>query len=409
MISAINLLIATLGGAAIGLEREWSGHASGPGARFGGIRTFTLLGAVGGIAGGLLTAGWTSVAAIIVAAAATLVAIGYAASSRQDIDATTEVAAIVAIAAGVIAGVGQTQLASAIIAATTLLLLEKGRLHGMVARIDDRTLRASARFAVLALVILPLLPVGPYGPYDAVRPRELWALVLFFSGLSFAAWIARRLLGATHGTVVAGMLGGIISSTSVTLAFSRSSRTRPDGVALALGSVGACTVMLARVAAASAILNWEVAKPFVLYVWPAFVIGGVALTPVMRLRTPSSATMEEDSPLQLRAALQMMALFQVVMVIVSAVLAWASITALLLTSALIGLTDLDALTLSLARNHGGLDPSLAARALAVGVLANTLLKLTVAAVIGRGMYRQIVVGTLGAMALAGAALLWALG
>ena len=44
----LGLLIATLGGAAVGLERQWSGHAEGPRARFAGIRTFTMLGAMGG-------------------------------------------------------------------------------------------------------------------------------------------------------------------------------------------------------------------------------------------------------------------------------------------------------------------------------------------------------------------------
>ena len=95
-------------------------------------------------------------------------------------DATTEVAALVVLAAGLLAGTGAFQLASAIIALETLLLVEKGRLHRLVQRIDDVELRAGVRFAVMACVILPLLPEGPYGPLGGVRPRELWALVLSF-------------------------------------------------------------------------------------------------------------------------------------------------------------------------------------------------------------------------------------
>ena len=109
-------------------------------------------------------------------------------------------------------------------------------------------IRASVRFAAMACVILPLLPVGPYGPYGAIRPRELWALVLFFSGLSFGGWIARRLVGARQGVIVAGILGGVISSTSVTWHFAHNSRQKgAPRLALAAGAIAACTVMLMRV------------------------------------------------------------------------------------------------------------------------------------------------------------------
>jgi uncharacterized membrane protein (DUF4010 family) len=168
------------------------------------------------------------------------------------VDGTTEVAAIVVLAAGTLAGAGHLALASAVVAATTVLLLEKTRLHELVSRIDDAALRASARFAALALIILPLLPPGPYGPFDAIRPRELWAIVLFFSGLSFVGWIARRAVGPHEGVIVSGLLGGIISSTAVTWTFARESRADDaPRLALAAGVIGACTVMLVRVTVAA--------------------------------------------------------------------------------------------------------------------------------------------------------------
>ena len=212
----MGLGVALLGGAAVGLEREWSGHASGPGARFAGIRTFTLIGLVAGIAGALWRAGGELLAAALMVGGAALGVTAYAAASRRDIDGTTEAAALVVLAGGVLAGAGQLRLASGIIAGTTLLLVEKSRLHGWVRRIDDVGLRAGVRFAVMAMVVLPLLPAGPFGPLGGVRPRELWAIVLFFSGLSFAGFVARRLVGAHQGYPIAGLLGGLMSSTSVT-------------------------------------------------------------------------------------------------------------------------------------------------------------------------------------------------
>jgi hypothetical protein len=258
----IGLLIASLGGAAVGVERQWSGHAEGPRAHFAGIRTFTLLGAVGGFSGWLWMTGITAPAAILFGGGVALVAAAYVAGSRQDVDGTTEVAALVVLAAGFLAGMGLITVASGIVAMTTLLLVEKRQLHALVQRIDDVDLRSGAQFAVMALVILPLLPEGPYGPYGGIRPRELWAMVLFFSGLSFAGYAARRIVGPGHGYFVTGLLGGLVSSTNVTFTFARTSRT--DAAmdrALAFGAVAANAMLYPRVIVASAIPQSRCRRP----------------------------------------------------------------------------------------------------------------------------------------------------
>src|SRR5579864_1792271 len=152
---ALGILIAILGGAAVGVERQWSGHASGPKARVAGIRTFTLLGLAAGIAGWLWADGQHAVATVILAGCVALIVAAYVAASRVEVDGTTEVAALVVLAAGTLSGMHHLRLASAAIALTTLLLIEKSRLHNLVARIDDASLRAAVRFTVMALVILP--------------------------------------------------------------------------------------------------------------------------------------------------------------------------------------------------------------------------------------------------------------
>ena len=78
----------------------------------------------------------------------------------------------------------------------------------------------------MSLVILPLLPEGPFGPGPGISPRELWMLVLLFSGMSFVGYIAQRMSGAA-GYPLTGLLGGLVSSTSVTLAFARLSQAHP--------------------------------------------------------------------------------------------------------------------------------------------------------------------------------------
>jgi uncharacterized membrane protein (DUF4010 family) len=144
--------------------------------------------------------------------------------------------------------------------ATAFVLLEKSRIHDLVYRIRSDELSAGMRFAVLALVILPLLPEGPFGRDPGVKPRQIWSLVLVFSGLSFASFIALRVAGPTKGYGVSGLLGGLISSTAVTMNFSRESvKSPPLGGVLALGVLAACTVLYLRVLVLCTALNPDVA------------------------------------------------------------------------------------------------------------------------------------------------------
>jgi uncharacterized membrane protein (DUF4010 family) len=393
----VGLLIAALGGAAVGLERQWSGHAHGPGARFAGIRTFTMLGGLGGASGWLWALGVTVPSAILCAGATLIVVAGYVASSRKDVDGTTEVAALVVVAAGILAGLDYLRTASGIIAITTLLLVEKTRLHALAARIDDVGLRSGVRFAVMALVVLPLLPEGPYGPWGGIRPRELWALVLFFSGLSFAGYVLRRVAGPGHGYFAAGLLGGLVSSTHVTLTFARTSRAQKAlGGALALGTVGANAMLFPRVLVAAAILNPALVRPLLPYfVVPALLALAIAAIGLRRKLAEAKEEVAPRNPLQLGGALQMAAVFQVVLMVVAVTRERWGTSGIMTTAAVLGLTDVDALTISMARDVAqSISPSVAATAIALGVLTNTGLKLAIALVLGSPRFRLVAGGAL---------------
>jgi uncharacterized membrane protein (DUF4010 family) len=399
----VGLLIAALGGAAVGLERQWSGHAEGPGARFAGIRTFTMLGAVGGLSGWLWMAGITPAATILLAGAVAVVAAAYVAGSRHDIDGTTEIAALVVLAAGLLAGMGSVRLASGIIALLTLLLVEKSRLHAMVQRIDDVGLRSGVRFAVMALVVLPLLPEGPYGPLGGIRPREIWALVLFFSGLSFAGYLARRIVGPGHGYLVTGLLGGLVSSTNVTFTFARTSRTDlAADRALAFGAVAANAMLYPRVLVATAILNAAVVPPLVPYLAaPALVAILVAVVGARRSLAAGAPDVSARNQLQLVAALQMAVLFQAVLMAVYLIRDTWGQSGVFTSAAVLGLTDVDALTVSMARGIAlTASPTVAATAIAVGVLTNTAMKLGLALFLGAQGFRAIAGGALALMLVA---------
>ena len=365
-----------------------------------------MLGAVGGLSGWLWNAGVTVPAAILLAGAVTIIAAAYVAGSRHDVDATTEVAALVVLAAGVLAGMGSVRLASGIIPLLTLLLVEKSRLHALAHRIDDESLRSGARFAVMALVVLPLLPEGPYGPFGGVRPRELWTLVLFFSGLSFAGYVARRLVGPGHGYLVTGLLGGLISSTNVTLTFARMSRATPAmDRSLAFGTAAANAMLYPRVLVATAILNRAVVSPLIPYLaLPGLTASLAAAMGVRRSPAEAAPEVSPQNPLQLMAALQMTALFQVVLMAVHVAGEVWGRSGVLTSAAALGLTDVDALTVSMARGVSeAMSPSVAAMAIAVGVLANTGMKLVLAIVFGSARFRLIAGSALALMLVAAAA------
>lgn len=401
------LIAAILGGAAVGVERQYSGHATGPDARLGGLRTFTLLGTLSGLAGFLITGDYALAAALLIGGAVALVVAGYIRASAHDIDATTEVAAIVVIGAGVLGGLGELRLSAAMTTFTVLVLAEKPRLHDLVSRLDEATMLAAARFAVMSAVVLPLLPEGPFGPGPGIRPRDLWILVLLFSGMSFVGFIAQRMTGAA-GYPLTGLIGGLVSSTSVTLTFSRLSKShRGQDAPLAMGVVAASTVMYARIAVAVAILDATVLPVLSRFLAAPFVVSLFALALAWRsMRSETAEPQVLKNPLQVRAALEMAAIFQVVLFGVHYMRTSIGESGLLASGFVLGLTDMDALTLSMTRSvASGTSIDAAARAIAIGVVANSLMKGAIAVVVGDGGFRWRAGAALIGMAAAGAAAL----
>jgi uncharacterized membrane protein (DUF4010 family) len=258
----------------------------------------------------------------------------------------------------------------------------------------------------MATVILPLLPEGPFGPLGGVRPRQLWALVLFFSGLSFVGYFARRTLGRDRGYAIAGTLGGILSSTSVTLTFARLSQNHQrSGRALAAGTLGANAALFPRVLVATAVLAPALAQAL----WPALIapfVIGLALALRGLGGATAGAPERSDNPLQFRAALQMTVLFQVVLFGVALARQQFGETGLYGSAIVLGLADMDALTISMAQlTRNGTDPTVTATAIVIGLIANTAVKLSIALVIGRGSFRPL---TVVGLVLIGAALVAAL-
>jgi uncharacterized membrane protein (DUF4010 family) len=232
-----------------------------------------------------------------------------------------------------------------------------------------------------------------------------------FSGLNFASYLARRAVGATRGYGLTGLIGGLVSSTAVTLQFARRSQEQPAaGQALGLGVIGACTVLVIRVGLVSTALNTAVGTALVPYLFPVLVLGAggfaVALSRVRRDEAHEKLE-QERSPLGLWSAVKMTALFQLVLLAVPFTQQLWGVSGVRMSAVALGLTDLDALTYSMARL--GTSPGavlLGAEGIAVGILSNTVFKLAVALFVGRGIFRRVAGAGLVALGAASCVGLW---
>ncbi len=399
------IVVATLCGGAVGLERQRSGHAIAPDGtdlHFAGLRTFTLLGLLGGVSGWLWITGFAAPSVALLGGVSLLVAAAYLGASRRDTDGTTEVAALVVVATGFISGVGRAALASGLIAATVLLLMEKTRLHDWVKRVDDAEFRSGVRFAVMAAVILPLLPEGPFGPAPGLRPRELWLVVLLITGLEFVGYVSRRRLGNAHGFTVAGLLGGLVSSTTVTLSYARQAQGQPAlAPALVSGAIAANVVLFPRVVATALLLAAPVGQHLAVLLAAPFAVVLVALGITMHRQGDGLPREEGRNPLNVGSALALAAVYQVAIYLVALANTWLGSGGMLVSGFLLGIADVDALTVSVSRQLGvmsGDGAEVLARVIVTGVLGTTLFKLGVALLVGRGAFQRKVGFALSALA-----------
>jgi len=411
---ARQFLIALLIGALVGAEREKSQSESGH-RTFAGLRTFILLAELGAVAAWLSreTGNELIVVLTLTAVSVALVA-AYVLESRQrpeSIGLSTEIAALCVFLLGAIVAYGHAEIAIALGVVTAALLAFKQSLHGMIRRIGTDDLYAVLTLLIATFIILPMLPDHTVDPWGALNPYTLWLLVILISGLSLVGYVAVRLLGPSRGTVITGLAGGLVSSTAVTLAFARQSRelaSRVNPRALAAGVVGAWTIMFIRV-----LITVAVVKPALVMAiaieFSVLAIVGILVTAWLYRRSigESSVSMTANSPairnpFSLLSAIQFALLFAAMLVIVKLTGEYAPEGGLYLVSILAGLTDVDAITLSVAQSAGSDIPFDAAMiAVMLASLANTATKCTMVLVLGRGEIRTIVLLTTVGLFLAG--------
>jgi uncharacterized membrane protein (DUF4010 family) len=414
LLIAANLSVAGLLGLAVGFERERTGHTDGPDARFAGVRTFLMFGLLGGVAGHFVANDRDGVGAAMLVSGGALSVVAYALAVRRPgatPDGTTETAALLVLALAAMAGAGHRSVAAGAGTLVVAALVGKQQIRGVLDRLGEQELWGALQFAVLALVILPLLPNITIGPWGGVNPRALWIVVLIFCGVNYGGFLLQRWVGASRGYAAMGMLGGLVSSTAVTLQFSRQSRAQPArSAALGLGIVAACTVLVLRVTVVATVINGAMLRALTPYLAPPLLLGTIVIAIVLIRQAAADAGHAPaalTSPLRLGTALQLAVAFQVAMFAIQFSRDAFGSPGVLTSAFLLGLTDMDALTFSMARL--GTTPagvSLGAEAIAVGMIANTLLKLILVLTLGRGELRRLAAIGLAAIGVACGAGMW---
>lgn len=376
-------------GAAIGVERHWRERGEPEGGRTAGIRTFTLIGMTGGLAGLLETViGDNAVSGVIVATfliAVTVVMLRFEllqAQAEHSVSATTVIASITTFALGALAVLGDMVVASAGGAAIVTVLASREFLHSAIRRLTWVELRSAVVLLAMSFVLLPLIPATLYGPFGGVSPRSLLILVILLASVSFVGYVAVRLLGSGQGYLVAGAVGGLVSSTATTLTLARESLSSMSARAAAGGAVAAGAISLLR----TGLLIAALAPALVSALLPPLVVAGAVMMACAVLFISHDAARAEAeppaNPFELMQVVKMALLITVVAFVSRASAQVFGDAGLYIVSALSALADVDAATVTVAGMAAQLTTAVAVNAIGIAVAANLLAKVVYAAATG---------------------------
>ncbi|WP_420717583.1 MgtC/SapB family protein [Emcibacter sp.] len=375
-------------GLLIGIERGWEKREAAEGERIAGVRTYGLLGLLGGGTALLAAQFGSLVISLTFFAVAGVLTVVYAVNLNRGNDAgiTSLVAGLLTFILGVLAAMGQVSIAASIAVVTVLILSHKPLLHRWVSTLEAVELQAGIKLLLISVVMLPVLPDRGYGPWQALNPYTIWWMVVLIAIISFAGYFAIKIGGARRGAVFTGLFGGLASSTAVTLHFSRMTR-RNAAMAPVLGTgiLLACGTTYVRIILVATILN---ASLFQALLFPTLVMAGLTYLPAFYYWRKYSdnntgPVTALTNPLELWPAIGFGLLLAVVMVLGRATRDWVGEAGVLALAAAFGVADVDAITLSLARmSQFDLTPQIAVTGIVIAAVSNNLVKGAMAAVIG---------------------------
>ncbi|WP_154203491.1 MgtC/SapB family protein [Vibrio harveyi] len=391
-----NLFVALLLGAIVGTQRGWVMRNSVEGSRVAGIRTFSLVGLLGGLVGILanlytpLLLGFALIALVILACIAFVIQ----QRKSEDISITGVVSLVITFVLGSLAVSGEPVLAAAAAVITAVVLDNKRELHQALQRLQEYELDAALRLLLISIVLLPLLPNQAYGPWNALNPYEIWWMVVLIASISFVGYFAIKIGGAKRGILFTSVFAGLSSSTALTLQFSHLSREQSSiSPLLASGILLSCGTMFPRLLIVLSVINPQL----VTLLWPIVMIMMIALYfPAWWIWRRSEVGKVEQSnkqtnPLALQSALFFGVVLAVIMLLSHALSDLFGNAGVLILSALSGITDVDAISLALGRQS---TQTLSVETAALGILiaasVNTVVKMGMVVAIGdKALWRRV--------------------
>ena len=398
-------------GALIGLEREFFQQKEDS-PDFAGFRTFSLIALLGSVSAYLADEYGIILAALALGGLFLMTLASYTGAlvrNQTETGITTEIAAILTFLFGVLVMGDHATVAVALAVITSLLLTFKGKLHGFIRNMSVDDIHVTLQFALVAAVILPLLPNRTIDPLGLLNPFQIWLMVVFVSGIGFSGYVLMKLLGPSRGINLMGILGGLASSTATTISFSSASREYPlMAQHYARAVVLASTVMFPRVLFLILViyppLAFKVIIPFTLMLLTGLIFIFVSQKRKLPETDPIHPKYKITNPLKLSTAIKFGLLFAFVLIMVEYSQKLLGSSGVFLASFLTGLTDVDAITLSVTRlaNSAQLSSEVAGMSVIIAALMNTVSKGAISYFSGSPQFRKPVIRAFTLMVIIGA-------
>ncbi|MCK0106788.1 MgtC/SapB family protein [Marinobacter sp. S0848L] len=397
--TAIHLALALLLGAIVGLERGWGARDQKAGERIAGIRTFSLIGFLGGLSAVLSTeiSIWAFPALLFCVTAIGLVAYRERLRHVQNFSITGLIGMLLTFCFGAVAVAVDPVIAIAAAVITALILDNKQEIHNWVRKLQAHELDAALKLLLISVVMLPLLPNERLGPGGVLNPREIWWMVVMIASISFVGYFAMRVAGTRKGILFTSLFAGLSSSTALTLHFARQSKQAPElNPQFAAGILIACGTMFPRILVYCLIINPALLPQLT---WPVLLMTALLYGPafyIWRKHTTDEFITQPrltQNPLNLASALVFGVLLTAILLLgefLKEAFGDAGIYALAATS---GVADVDAITLSLTRmSNNGLGMEAAVLGIVVAASVNNLVKSGIAWAIGNRNIGMLVAG-----------------
>jgi len=392
--------LALLIGALIGLEREFF-QQKRESPNFAGIRTFALIALMGAVAA-FLVADFGNITIILtLSGLILLISVSYLGNiyiKQMVTGITTEITAILTFLFGVLVMTDYAMFAIVLAVLVTLILAFKGTLHGFVRNMSTEDIFVTLKFALVAAVILPLLPNRPIDPWGLFNPFQVWLMVVLVSGIGFSGYVFMKILGTSKGIYISGIFGGLASSTATTISFSTASRQFPEmAIHYARGVILASTVMFPRIFVLVLLIHPPLAIKIAIPLLVMLISGLVYIFFFQKKSFDEEEAVHPEftitNPLKLSTAIKFGLLYAIISILVDIAQRFLGSSGVYLVSFVAGITDVNAITLSISRlvSTFQLTLNVAAIAVIIAALVNTLAKGVISFVSGSPELRKPVI------------------